>query len=219
MICSTCHGGCCRRYYIDLTGYDLINIQKALMMDFPVFTQIMRIDENEIDFYMKESVIFKFTDDGCKDYYRLCLKRVPSRYMQDSTQCMFLQEWNSEVLNNSEINGVMGRCGIYGCRPLICAIFPTKFDLSGHFGYSPDPTTSFEKKKNPAYNLCPRILQKDDFSDNSDITLKNLILQKFESDFFRAMSVHWNEEPKSINDLFAFIKKVYANRVFTDYDQ
>ncbi len=214
MICSVCHGGCCRRYYVDITGYDILNISKTLMMDIPVFVDIVSIDEDQIDFYKEESVLFKFTDDNCEKYYRFCLKKSESVVYPDTQKCMFLQEWNANTLNYPEMEDtIIARCGIYGCRPLMCATYPAKYDLSGNFGYIPDPYTSCEKKSHPALNLCPRSVTSEDFKGCADETIKNLALQAYEMKFFRAMAEYWNNEPKSVNEFYNFIQKVYSNRV------
>ncbi len=214
MICSVCHGGCCRRYYVDVTGYDILNISKTLMMDIPSFVYTLAVEDDEIELLEQESVLFKFTDDNCEKHYRFCLKKTDSLAYPGTLKCMFLQEWDAKILNYPEMNDkLIARCGIYGCRPLMCATFPTKYDLSGNFGFIPDPYTTCEKKSHPALNLCPRSITSEDFRGCAEDTIKTLALQRYEIKFFRAMAEYWNNYPKSINDFYNFIQNAYSNRV------
>ena len=212
-ICSICHGGCCRRYMIDLTGYDIFNILKTLDLDLQYFIQAVPVQEKDFDYLNSQSALFKFTDDNCKQYYRFCLRQEKSIFFENTAKCMFLQEWTGKHLAVNEGEEVFSRCGIYGCRPLTCAIFPARLDKSGLIGYVLDPYLNAEKKHNPALNVCPKELEKDDFADYSGEIIKNLALHKYEMAFFRGLAANWNEAPKSLQELFYYLKKVYNNRI------
>lgn len=215
-ICSECHGGCCRRYYIDLTGYDIINIHQTLELDYLTFLQVLSVKEEDVEELAKDAALFKFSDDKGKKFFRFCLRRIESPVMLNSTRCMFLLEWNNEMLNLPASGKIQARCGIYGCRPLTCAIYPVKLDNSGLFGYAADPYINCDKKNNAAYNVCPRPLKDDDFTDHSGEMMKTLALRKFEMDFFKELANGWNEKPGSLKEFFEYIEKIYKNRVYKE---
>ena len=211
-VCSDCKAGCCRRTPVDLTGFDIMNISKTLDFDLSVFIDVLPVKDKEVKLLSLETALFKFTDDECSKYYRFCLKRVPSRIIDDSYKCLFLQEWNDEILD-LKTDKIFARCGIYSVRPLICAIYPAKLDTNELIGCIFDPSLHSKKTNNPAYTLCPRQLTKEDFTDYSGEIMKNLALYKFEVSFFISLAKHWNENPKSLKDLTDFLKKVYTNRI------
>jgi len=212
-ICSECHGGCCRRYYIDLTGYDIVNISKSLELDPFVFISTQIIEEENIEKISEDAALFKFINDNCKDFRRIILKRIESKLIPGTTRCMFLQEWNNKEISSIQEGQTVGRCGIYGVRPLVCSIYPAKLDESQVFGYIPDPYYNCEKKNTPVYNLCPRPLNNEDFADYTGETTKNLALHKFEMNFFKSIASIWNENPGSIDEFFKHITCIYDNRV------
>ena len=212
-ICSICHGGCCHRYMIDLTGYDIFNILKTLDLDVKYFMQAVPVREEDFDYLDSQAALFKFTDDELKSYYRFCLRQNKSQFFPDTGKCMFLQEWTGKDLGINYSEEVIARCGMYGCRPLTCAIFPARLDDSGLIGYVLDPYLNAKKKQNPALNLCPRPLENEDFADHSGEIIRNLSVHKFEMEFFRGLAKDWNKNPKSLNDLMIFLKKVYSNRI------
>lgn len=212
-VCSICHGGCCRRYYIDLTGYDMINISNTLELEIPIFTQLLAVKDEDAENLKKDAALFKFLDDEQKRYYRFCLKQTKSTIIPETLKCMFLQEWDGKSLGHEELNDVIGRCGIYGPRPYTCAIYPAKLDATGIFGYVPDPHKNCERKKTAAYNVCPRPIVDKDFGSDTEVTTKNLALHKFEMDFFKAFAKHWNQNPGYLSDFFTHLKEVYSKRL------
>ena len=212
-ICSKCHGGCCHRYMIDLTGYDIFNILKTLELDMKYFMKAVPVGEENFDYLNSQCALFKFTDDDCKQYYRFCLRQDVSNFFPKTPKCMFLQEWTGKHLGANLSEDVIARCGIYGCRPLTCAIYPARLDKSGYIGYVLDPYVNAPKKANPAMNVCPRPLEKDDFADYSGEIIRNLALHKYEMAFFKTIAADWNERPKSLNELMVYLKRVYTNRI------
>lgn len=212
-VCSICHGGCCRRYYIDLTGYDILNISRTLELGIPLFTQALPVRPEDVETLSKDAALFKFADNGGDTHYRFCLKQVKSKIIPDTLKCMFLQEWDGETLELPALNDVIARCGIYGPRPLTCAIYPARLDESGIFGYVMDPHINCERKQTAAYNVCPRPIEEKDFDANSENITKNLALHKFEMDFFKTFAKHWNENPGYLQDFFPHMETVYTNRL------
>lgn len=215
-VCSECHGGCCRRYYIDLTGYDIFKIHNLLELDYDIFATPIEVTENIKDEVSKDAALFKFSDKKNDVYYRFTLTRIESHLAKGTSKCMFLQEWDSETLKKETPQKLMGRCGIYSARPLMCANYPARFDLTGLFGYVLDPYLNAEKKQTEVYNVCPRKLTKEDFADYSGEINKNLALRKFELEYFQKLAKEWNENPKTENELFDFIDKIYTNRISYD---
>ncbi|MDD3013971.1 MAG: YkgJ family cysteine cluster protein [Candidatus Gastranaerophilales bacterium] len=212
-VCSECHGGCCRRYYIDLTGYDIVNISKNLELDPFMFISTQIVEDDEVEKLSEDAALFKFINDKCKNFRRIILKRIESKIIPETTRCMFLQEWDNKEIPTINENQIVSRCGIYGLRPLVCSIYPVKLDESQVFGYVPDPYYNCEKKKTPAYNLCPRPLNSEDFADYSGEITKNLAMHKFEMDFFKSVATIWNDNPGSIDEFFKHIASIYQNRV------
>ncbi len=218
MICSKCNGGCCRRFPIDISGYDIIKISKTLMIDYPYFIDVIVVAEEELEKVQNNNIaIFKFTDDNCNDYYRFCLKKIDSKIFPGVLKCVFLQEWNDNLLKPpGGKNSITARCGIYECRPLTCANFPVKFDLSGNFLYITNPYKDAKKIGHPGLELCPRDVKNEDFRPFADSIIKSLTLYHYEEKFFKDLSEYWNSEPKPYSEFYQFIEKVYNNRVSSD---
>jgi len=213
-VCSICHGGCCRRYYVDFTGYDLYNISKHLELEIPFFAETVEVKDEDVTELSKDAALFKFTDNNCKNFVRFCLRRINSTVMPSSTRCLFLLEWDGEFLGLKEHNTVLGRCGIYQLRPLTCAIYPVRIDeKNGLIGCVSDPYEICEKKNNPAYNVCPRPLIKEDFADYTGEISKFLALHKYEMAFFKALADDWNEDPGSLSEFLERLVKIYSNRI------
>ena len=132
--------------------------------------------------------------------------------MSDSYRCMFLQEWNGEDFLLPDLTQITARCGIYGNKPLTCSIFPAKLHDDGLTGLAANPGSD-NISGNPAYDLCPRILDEDDLADHSGKTIKNLVLYKYEMDYFKSVAEIWNKEPGDYAKYLAYLELVYKNRV------
>ncbi len=218
MICSECNGGCCRRFPIDISGYDMINISKTLMIDYSYFIDVKIVKEEELEKVQNNNIaIFKFTDDNCQNYHRFCLKKIKSKIFPDILTCMFLQEWNENLLKPPGTeNSIVARCGIYECRPQTCANFPVKFDLSGNFPHITNPYKEAKKIGHPGLELCPRDVKNEDFRPFADSIIKSLTLYHYEEKFFKALAEYWNSEPKPYGEFYKYIEKVYSNRISVD---
>lgn len=207
LLCKTCHAGCCRNFAIGLTGYDLLKISKFLDLDYPSFAQIIPVKEKEeIERQSNFSALFLFSDKELRTYYRFCLLMDESRLAEGTLKCMFLEE---EGLKDK----IIAKCSIYECRPLVCATFPSKFDPTEKqgivFNVEPDNLLS----SHDVYNLCPRKITRDDIENSHDEIMKNLILRKYEVDFFKNLADYWNRNPGTTVEFFRFLEKVYDNRV------
>jgi len=218
LICSTCHGGCCRRYPVDLTGFDIVNIVRNLMISVSVFLELMPIpsdkikDENDLEEKLKQYAVFKFK--GNDNYFRLILKRNKSVLMPDTYKCVFLQEWPDD----NSTNKVAGRCGIYKFRPYICQAYPMSFDNKGLFAYIYDPAIKDKNfpNDNPAYQICPDALTKDNFGKYVSDYKKNqsLAIFKFEREFFTEIARQWNTQIQGTFEEFLLkLQVIYDNRL------
>lgn len=215
ILCSTCHSGCCRRYPVDLTGFDIINIVRNMMLNVSVFLELMPIPPDkvgDIEEKFKSYALFKFK--GSENYHRLILKRHKSTLMTDTYKCVFLQEWPAENCTNK----VVGRCGIYKFRPYICQAFPMTLDNKGLFAYVYDPNLKDKKFPidNPAYNICPEALTTENFGKYMTDYKKNqtLAIFKFEKDFFAEVARQWNAQVEGTFEEFLIrLQSIYDNRV------
>jgi Fe-S-cluster containining protein len=215
ILCSSCHGGCCRRYPVDLTGFDIINIVRNMMLNVSVFLEVVpvKIEKPEdVEEKMKSYAVFKFKDSD--NYFRLCLKRHKSTLMPETFKCVFLQEWPSE----NSTNNIAGRCGIYKFRPYICQTFPMMLDKKGLFAYIYDPATKDKNfpSDNPAYQICPEALTMENFGKYMTDYKRNqtLAIFKFEKDFFAEVARQWNSQVQGTFDEFLLsLQKIYDNRI------
>lgn len=214
ILCSSCHGGCCRRYPVDLTGFDIINIVRNLMINVSVFLELVPIPSDDpklIEEKMKNYTLFKFK--GSDNYHRLILKRTKSTLMPDTYKCVFLQEWPSE----NSTNNIAGRCGIYKFRPYICSAYPMTLTQTG-FAFIYDPANKDKKfpVDNPAYNICPEALTTDNFGKYVTDYKKSqtLAIFKFEREFFAEVAKQWNEQVQGTFDEFLLkLQGIYDNRI------
>jgi len=212
ILCSTCHSGCCRRYPVDLTGFDIINIVRNMMLNVSVFLELVPVPSENIEEKLKSYALFKFK--GSDNYHRLCLKRVKSHLFPDTYKCVFLQEWPCE----GSTNNVAGRCGIYKFRPYICQAYPTTFDQKGLFAYIYDPALKDKNypNDNPAYKVCPETLTMENFGKYMSDYKKNqtLAIFKFEKDFFKEVANQWNTSVQgSLDEFLLNLQRVYDNRI------
>ncbi|MEW5821495.1 MAG: YkgJ family cysteine cluster protein [Cyanobacteriota bacterium] len=213
-ICSRCNSGCCRRYSIGLTGYDMLNISKNLGVKPEFFTETYEIKDNlRFDNINKYNAVFKFTDNDCSFYYYFRMKKIKSCIVPDTWKCIFLQEWQMNNINNIK-ETLLARCSIYHCRPYICASYPAKLDEKGLCGIVEMSNDHANETYNPAYNLCSEPFTIADYGFSNELPMKNLALQKYELEFFRSIAENWNKNPFSIDNFFFVLESFYQNRLF-----
>ncbi|EKE03921.1 MAG: hypothetical protein ACD_20C00128G0006 [uncultured bacterium] len=213
LVCSSCQAGCCRRFSIPLTGYDILKIKKALDLEYLDYTQMIKVKDDDFESESKLLSVFRFTNLGAEKHYSFFLRSIKSKYMPDSDKCIFLQEWNGEDFLLPDFRGVKARCGIYNSRPLACTIYPAKLHENELIGVAKDPNTHLDNSDNPAYNLCPRDLNNSDFLANSDEIMKNLVLYKHEKKYFKFLSEVWNQGSCDFTEFFPFLETAYQNRI------
>ncbi|EKE04582.1 MAG: hypothetical protein ACD_20C00046G0003 [uncultured bacterium] len=215
-ICNDCHAGCCRKYNTHLTGYDILKIKKNLGMDYLYFLQLAPIKEENVEKTLKHTALFRFTNLG-DGYFAFYMKRVKSRYFPDSHKCIFLQEWDGDDFL-LPVDKVISRCGIYGIRPITCAIYPTKLHDDGLIGIAGNPDND-NASGNAAYDLCPRPLIEEDFAGCSGDDVQNLVLYKYEMNYFKSLSEVWNAEPGDFAKFIAYLEAAYKNRILFNEEE
>ncbi len=217
-LCKTCHAGCCRRYNPHLWGSDIIKICRALNVDIGFFATVVPMSEEKIKGLLEEVPLFMFADCGEDRYFSIVLKSVDSKYYPGTSKCVFLQEWQAELLGSEELTGIIGRCGIYSCRPVGCGAYPTKYDTAQKKVTVKDPHLILEKEHimvedSSAYKLCARALTCDDYAAFEEDYVKSAVLSQHEREFFIEVAKKWNKKPDVSDNFYAFLLREYADRI------
>ncbi|HSA06069.1 MAG TPA: YkgJ family cysteine cluster protein [Candidatus Gastranaerophilales bacterium] len=215
-LCKTCHGGCCRRYNIDIWGSDIIRICETLKVDINFFTDVIPVSEENAKILMGKEAVFIFTDTGKQQHYRLILKSNESKFYPGASKCMFLQEWSADLLKSEELSGIIGRCGIYSCRPIACRAYPAKYDYQEKDVIIRDPFLVLEKEHktasdNSAYKICARALTSDDYNNFKESYFADAITYYHEKEFFIKTAEKWNKNPDVSDNFYKFILNEYNN--------
>jgi Fe-S-cluster containining protein len=207
-LCATCAAGCCRRYTVGLTGYDIIRISNNLGVKPEFFLDISELTEEDyLENISRTEALFIFTDNNCKHSYRIKLKKTESLLYTETSKCIFLQEWPSE-------DNIIARCGIYGIRPLLCAAYPAKFVNNNRTAKVPFILDRESKYKNTPYELCSQAFTETDISLSRDEIVNLLIKLNYEIDYFKSIAERWNANPSSIEEFLHELESVYHNRVY-----
>ncbi len=217
-LCASCHGGCCRRYNPHLWGSDIIRICETLKLDINFFTTALPIIKDQIDEYKEKTPLFIFTDSGEAQHFSLIIKFNESRYFPDTSKCIFLQEWSAESLGSEELSGIIGRCGIYSCRPVGCASYPAKYDEKEKKVVLKDPCLVLEKEHklaedSPAYRLCSKPVSFRDYSNFGKDYVQSAILNHHEKEYFYKIAEKWNKNPDKSDYFYEFLVKEYNDRI------
>lgn len=218
-LCKNCHGGCCRRYNVPLLGVDVIKICDSLQVDMPFFTSIIQIEPERAKEIKNKTALFRFPDISGDNYFTPTLKVAESKYAPGTVKCLFLQEWIAEALGSDELSGIIGRCGIYSCRPISCRAFPAIYKPKTKQVIIKDPHLILEKKhKNPdednyIYNLCSRELTEEDYRNFTEDYVKGAFSYDLENKFFIELAAKWNKDPDVSDEFYNFLKEEYTGRV------
>lgn len=217
LICKSCLSGCCRVLSINMTGYDMLKIHNILDLKFSLFAEIVLVDnEANLELYKEQYALFKFTDDDCRKYYRFSLKKMDGEIIYGLKKCVFMQEIAGDDLNIETGKNFAARCGIYDFRPLACAVFPAKLtDENGGVGLITDYSTRIEKSLELHYNLCPTAFKREDYINESEEILKNLVKYSYELYFFKSIAENWNKNPGSLEDFWNQLAGFYDKRVIS----
>ncbi len=217
-LCKACHGGCCRRYNPYLWGSDIIRICDALKVDMHFFATVVKVDESKVEKFRGKEAMFKFADISENDYFVFVLNLNESKYYPGTSKCMFLQEWYADILGSEELTGVIGRCGIYSIRPINCRAWPAKYVEEEKRVIIRDPHLILENEHNKiedndVYKICPRPLNKEDYSIYQDQYVADAMSNFAERQFFIQISEKWNKNPGTSNEFYDFMVKEYDNRI------
>ncbi len=216
-VCKSCAGGCCRAFNVPITGFDILRIMRTLDMDPFFFCGVAEISGEKLEKGLGKDPLFLFTDSGEAKYYEIFLKRVFSKYFETSYKCIFLQEWDAKEYGSAELEGIVGRCGIYDIRPLTCRNYPAKIDKDRKL-YMYDPYYEHTNPENKRwsslpYGLCQRPLKKEDFRAGVDEYIKNLVHADYELDFFLKLSEKWNKNPDVSDNFIELLEREYLDRL------
>lgn len=206
-MCDTCHAGCCRSYAVPVSGADITRIITELKLSFWEF--VCRWADLDGEIAQGYAPQFHFEDEP-ETPFVMCLIRGESTERSGTDKCMFLEETPSSEEHPLGI----AKCGIYENRPAACRAFPTKLDASSDLAIIYEVPERGRPNTDPIYSLCPRPWEKSDF--NPVETLQDLIVAKFEMQFFHRLAEAWNKNPRAFADFPEFLNLVYSQRIRTE---
>jgi Fe-S-cluster containining protein len=167
--------------------------------------------------------IFDDAENGDKQMFYLCLKRVPSQLLEGVMQCTFFkeekrekQEINPNIPNHSEHLGSQykGWCGVYSHRPTMCRTYPIGLNTETYQSFLIRREDAPQAAKNKALHLCPKSeLSLQDFGlDNQDAYMNKMnevLLNEARNQAHNQAVQKWNSQPKrSVKNVIPFIQKV-----------
>jgi Fe-S-cluster containining protein len=203
--CHGCHAGCCRAFAVPVTGAEILRMERALGLDF--WQLACRWEDRDDAISAGVAPQFRFEDDSSIPYV-ICLLHEPSRTFPRTTKCRFLIEQPPTA------DAPLGRasCGIYDARPLPCRVYPTKLSESGSLAVLHDvPVHGRANDPSPAFDLCGRPWEVEDV--DSIAAVQDLVVLRFELQFFRQVAALWNRAPGRWEDFPEFLRLVYRHRV------
>jgi hypothetical protein len=205
-ICSGCHAGCCRQFAIPLTGADILQIARFTQLDFWSF--VCRWADPYGLVAGNFAPHFRFVDEPQMPFC-ICLLRVDSQFHAGTGKCVFLQE--AEPTAEDPLG--TATCGIYGCRPSACRVFPTRLDATGELVVIDNDRACGKTRNAPVLALCPRPWQRSDLDPIDQC--QALVVARHEMRFFHQVAACWNENPGCFSDFPEFLQLVYSERVRT----
>jgi Fe-S-cluster containining protein len=203
--CATCHAGCCRSFVVPLTGADILRIISQKKLSFWDF--VCRWADPQGSIALKYAPHFYFRDQ-LETPFVISLIQEYSRVFPGTTRCKFL----TEGAQSAEHPLGISQCGIYAERPTACRVFPTRFDHSGELAVIHDIPAA-GREGHPVYQLCPRAWKPEDVDPLQQV--QDLVLAKFEMNFFFKLAAAWNANPGEWRLFPDFLQLVYARRVIT----
>lgn len=160
VVCAACpHCDCCIVYRVGVTGSDVYRMTRALGAHPRDFTMPVQMDPSQPgpDWFFFNSEVRPF---------ELALQKQESR-LKKGAPCVFLMRFSK----------THRRCGAYGCRPLICRLYPSNTSLPGVTVSTPD--------------ICPPNAWSLERVDVPTIMLLHG-LWVVERDIYRALLNRWN---------------------------
>jgi Fe-S-cluster containining protein len=217
-MCETCHAGCCRAYNLFITVYDALRISRDLSLPISEFVTLVAQNAEGVKRLGGQNHPIRFSDPGFEDtFFFVALKRVESRLVPGTHKCTFLQEWqrSEPVAGRDGHPGskVVGRCGIYGSRPLMCRTYPSVLHPDGALGFISNPKPPDLMKTNPIYTLCPEKWETASFTSDPSQAVHTLVLNRYEVDFQNKLVDEWNANPRPMKGFFPYAVACYGNRI------
>jgi len=209
-MCENCHSGCCRSYAVPISGADIMRITNELKLSFWEF--VCRWEDPEGEIAQNYAPHFHFADEP-ETPFVICLIRNESRTWPGTGKCMFLDE--SPATDEYPLG--TARCGIYEHRPAACRAFPMKLNESSELAIIPDVPERGRLSTDPIYKLCPRPWEVSDCEPVK--TVQQLIVAKYEMQFFGNIAAHWNRRPGAFEAFPEFLRLVYSQRVRKEDEQ
>lgn len=202
-VCKNCHAGCCRSFAVPVTGADILRIEQRLKLTFWDF--VCRWADPEGRIAQKHAPHFYFRDE-IQTPFVISLKHSASAFYPGTTKCQFL----TECAPSGPCETGAARCGVYHHRPAACRAFPTKLNETGELAIIYDVPQE-GRSGNAVYTLCPRPWKPDDFDPLG--TVSDLVVARFEMDFFHRVAAVWNRQPQEWTVFPEFLRTVYSRRI------
>jgi Fe-S-cluster containining protein len=207
--CETCHAGCCRSFAVPVSGADILQIQRDLGLSFWKFA--CRWADPQGNIARNYAPHFHFEDEP-ETPFVVCLLHEESQFLPGTSKCRFLMESPPDAGHPLGV----ARCGIYHSRPSACRAFPTKLNRSGELAVIYDVPERGRQEEGDAYQLCPRQWEPDDLDPVR--TIQELVVAKYEMNFFHQIAAVWNREPRPWQLFPEFLNMLYAERIQLEDD-
>lgn len=219
-MCDTCHAGCCRGYNLLITAFDALRISRDLSLPVGEFSTLLSFSAEQSKRFENSFTPIKLSDPGCSEKrYFLALRRIESKQFPGTVKCYFLNEWMREhdAPNREGHTGkrVIGRCSIYGSRPMMCRTYPTSLHNETPLGFISTPRPIDLADKHPIYQLCPEKWTAEAFSTDPTTVLHNLAVNRFEMEFYNRAISEFNKGGHKVAEFFPFMARLYENRFRT----
>ena len=202
--CESCHAGCCRSFAVPLTGADILQIERDRGLRFEEF--VCRWEDPDGRIARDIAPHFRFSD-APQQRFVICLRHEASESFPGTTRCRFLLEGARGVEHPLGV----ARCAIYGSRPAACRTFPARLGETGDLAVLGDVPLRGRAGEHRAYELCPRPWGPSDI-DPID-AVQELVLARFEMQFFTHLAELWNRKPRPWEAFPAFLRLAYSARV------
>jgi Fe-S-cluster containining protein len=202
--CATCHAGCCRSFAVPVTGADILRLATRRGLDFWDF--VVRWADPQGMIAQNHAPHFRFIDD-LRTPYVICLMPLESSQFPGTTKCLFLRE--GEATPDAPLG--ISQCGAYEDRPAACRAFPAKLNETGELAILYDVPSRGRRSDHPAYELCARQWLPEDLDPIQQV--QDLVVAKYEMNFFFKLAESWNESPGHWREFPEFLQLVYAARL------
>jgi Fe-S-cluster containining protein len=218
-ICDTCHAGCCRSYHLFITAFDALRISRDLGLPVGEFVTMLSFSSEEVKRYADEFVPIRFANTGAdreSTRYLLALKKIDSHLFPGTPKCYFLNEWKRDVPATGREGHpgkhYIGRCSIYGSRPMVCRTYPTSIHPDVAVGLITTPPPVHLAAKHEVHKICPEEWTVEKFGVDGTQVLHNLAISRYEREFYNQAVTEFNSEDHDVQEFFPFMARAYEHR-------